>query len=136
MPEQPPSWLDPKAPAYIQRLESVRHMSPEELDGLPFGVIRLDREGVVVGYNESEARLARRRPADVIGRNFFTEVAPCTNVKEFAERFREGVARGNIHHTFPFVFTFPGRPVSVMITIAYDAPESHAWILVDQSPQR
>jgi photoactive yellow protein len=97
-------------------------------------VIQLDRQGVVMAYNDSEARLARRTPEEVIGKNFFTEVAPCTNVKEFAERFHAGVARGRIFQTFPFVFTFPNRPVNVMVTIAYDAPDPHAWIFVDQSP--
>jgi photoactive yellow protein len=134
LPENQPPRLDPDAPASIQRLETVRHLSPEELDDLPFGVIQLDQKGVVTAYNASEARLARRKPEEVIGRNFFTEVAPCTNVKEFAERFHDGVARGRIHETFPFVFTFPNRPVNVMVTIAYDAPDSHAWIFVDQSP--
>jgi len=136
MSEEEPPPLDPEAPAFIRRLETVRHLSPEELDELPFGVVKVDREGVVVAYNRSEARLARRRPEEVIGRNFFLEVAPCTNVKEFAERFRKGTVRGSFHETFPFVFTFPNRPVNVMVTIAYDAPAPHAWIFVDQSPAR
>lgn len=136
MPEDSPPWLDPDASAYLQRLETVRDMTPRELDRLPFGVIKLDLQGVVIAYNESEALLARRRPEEVIGRNFFTEVAPCTNVREFADRFREGIARGSVRRTFPFVFTFPNRPVNVMVTIAYDAPDPHAWILVDQLPAR
>ena len=136
MPEDSPPRLDPESPVFIQRLETIKHMSPRDLDGLPFGVIKLDRDGVVVAYNESEARLARRRPEEVIGKNFFTEVAPCTNVKEFAERFREGVARGSVRRTFPFVFTFPSRPVNVMVTISYDAPDPHGWIFVDESPAR
>jgi len=55
-------------------------------------------------------------------------------VRGFAKRFHEGVVRGRIHETFPFVFTFPNRPVNVIVTIAHDAPDPHAWIFVDQSP--
>jgi chemotaxis family two-component system sensor kinase Cph1 len=134
MPEKEPPRLDPEAPAFLRRLETVKRMTPDELDALPFGVIKVDREGLVLAYNESEARLARRKPEEVIGRNFFTQVAPCTNVREFAARFRDGVTRGKLHVTFPFVFTFPNRPVNVMVTIAYESPDPHAWIFVDQDP--
>ena len=124
--------IDRHAQVFVRRIEHVRHLSASDLDSLPFGVIKVDRQGVVLAYNQSEAQLARRKPEEVLGRNFFTEVAPCTNVKEFADRFRDGVARGNVRLTFPFVFTFPNRPVHVMVTISYDAPDPHGWILVDQ----
>ena len=58
----------------------------ELLEGLPFGVIRLTGDGLVEAYNDTEARLARRSAASVIGRHFFNEVAPCTNVQAFAGR--------------------------------------------------
>ncbi|MEO1369682.1 MAG: PAS domain-containing protein, partial [Acidobacteriota bacterium] len=63
------------------RMESVDSLSENELDGLPFGAIRLDADGAVVLYNAAESAISGRRKEDVIGRNFFTEVAPCTNVK-------------------------------------------------------
>jgi photoactive yellow protein len=115
----------------MKRLETVRHMSPEELDALPIGAIKIDREGVVLAYNASEARLARRDPGEVIGRHFFTEVAPCTNVQEFAGRFWKGVERGWTHEIFPFVFPFPHGTVHVMITIEYEADANQAWIFVE-----
>jgi photoactive yellow protein len=115
----------------VKRLEQVRHLTPEELDALPLGAIKVDRQGVVRAYNASEARLARRDPSEVIGRNFFTEVAPCTNVQEFAGRFWRGVERGWTHEIFPFVFPFPHGTVHVMITIEYDAAADQAWIFVE-----
>ena len=125
---------DPRKPAVIRlkRLETVRHLSPEELDDLPIGVIKVNREGIVVTYNASEARLARRNPADVIGKNFFTEVAPCTNVQEFAGKFWRGVERGCTHEIFPFIFPFPHGAVQVSITIEYEAQDDHAWIFVEE----
>ena len=63
-------------------------------EGLPFGVIRLTGDGVVEAYNDTEARHARRPAASVIGRNFFNEVAPCTNVRAFAGRLALMRGRG------------------------------------------
>lgn len=115
----------------MHRLEQVEGLSPEDVDALPYGVIRVDRDGVVLAYNAAEAKLAERSPDDVIGKSFFTEVAPCTNVREFAGRFRDGIARGRVHDTFPYRFVFERGPVHVMVTLHYQEPDEHAWIFVD-----
>ncbi len=116
----------------LKRLETVRHLSPEELDDLPIGVIKVTRDGTVLTYNASEARLAQRNPGDVIGKNFFTDVAPCTNVQEFAGKFWRGVERGWTHEIFPFIFPFPHGTVHVSITIEYEAQDDCAWIFVEE----
>jgi hypothetical protein len=33
---------------------------------------------------------------------------------------------------FPFVFTFPNRPVNVYVTLHHEAGEEFAWIFVEQ----
>lgn len=73
--------------AVFERVDSLTH---EELDALPFGAIQLDREGRILRFNEYEANLSNRRAPDTVGRNFFRDVAPCTNVREFHGRFLEG----------------------------------------------
>ncbi len=92
------------APASIDFLQR----SDEELDVLPFGVIALDREGVVIRYNRVEARLARLDRALVIGKNFFRKIAPCTATPEFEGRFREfiGDSSGPSRVRFQYVFNF------------------------------
>ena len=72
-------------------IERIENLSESGLDALPFGAIRLDRNGTILAFNRAEADITGRRRESVIGKNFFTEVAPCTNVQEFAGRFREGV---------------------------------------------
>jgi len=126
--------LDPDRRSAIHRLNEVETLTRPQLDELPFGVIQVDLAGVVLAYNAAEAEIAGRDAAEVIGKNFFTEVAPCTNVEEFAERFREGVTHGKLHDTFPFRFTFTKGPVHVMITLHYDGSGDHAWIFVDLAP--
>ena len=77
-----------------------------ELDNLPFGVVCLASDGLILRYNLAEARLARLDPATVVGRNFFTDVAPCTNTEEFYGRFRRVVERKTDDASFRYVFDF------------------------------
>lgn len=84
----------------------LARISPRELDGLPYGAILMDSAGRIVAYNDTESRMARLPVEAVLGRNFFTEVAPCTRVKEFEGRFR-ALAAGQGHEITTFEFTFP-----------------------------
>lgn len=113
-----------------QRIDSL----PEaEFDALPFGAIKLDADGQVLKYNLYESRLAERDPQEVIGKNFFTEVAPCTNVQEFAGRYREGMAAGKLNTTFPYRFLFPRKVVDVEITLILGPGGENAWFFVKES---
>jgi photoactive yellow protein len=121
----------------LQRVE----VTPEELvseigmigaldiDALPFGAIQLDRDGTVLAYNRFEADLASRRKEDVVGKNFFREVAPCTRVKKFFGAFEEGIERHLLNEVFDFVFQFPSGAREVRIRMIYSAsPTPGVWI--------
>lgn len=83
-------------------------LTSRQLDALPVGVITLDRRGFVRRYNETEARYAHRSVESTIGKNFFTEIAPCTRVREFQGRFF-AFAEVNDTGFEKFAFTFPFR---------------------------
>ena len=59
------------------------------LDTLDFGVIRLDAQGAVTAYNLRESLLSGFAPEAVIGRQFFTEIAPCMNNPQVAGRLQQ-----------------------------------------------
>jgi photoactive yellow protein len=111
-------------------IESITDLTSEQLDQKPFGVIGLDQEGTILSYNHYESELTGRQPQNVIGKNFFRDVAPCTNVKAFAGRFREGVARGQLHVTFPYRFDFEMEPRNVVVTLYFSAASGKAWVFV------
>lgn len=100
------------------------------LDDQPFGIIRLSSRGIVLSYNRHEQTKARRRPESVIGRNFFREVAPCTQVKEFYGRFLDGVERRDLNTTFGFLFTMPHGERHVDISLFYKASDDSVWVLI------
>jgi photoactive yellow protein len=109
-------------------IERLQNFSETELDGLPFGAIRLDREGRILSYNQAEADLSGRKKENVLGKDFFTEVAPCTNVQELAGRFRE--AAGTLHTVFPYVFDYKMEPRNVWVTLFYSNETDTAWVFV------
>ena len=77
-----------------------------QLDDLPFGVICLDARGTILRYNLAEARLARLDRSQVLGRDFFRQIAPCTATQGFEGRFRSFVAGQEPRVAFPYIFDF------------------------------
>ncbi|MBL8111609.1 MAG: PAS domain-containing protein [Acidobacteria bacterium] len=112
---------------------AVSRLSPDELDGLPYGLITLDAQGRVVHYNDTEARLVGLPRERVLGRSFFDEVAPCTRVREFKGRFEE-LARDPVGvrvQSFDFVFRFARaeQHVSIVMTPARVRGQFHVALL-------
>jgi len=111
-------------------IERIQNFSEGELDQLPFGAIRLDREGKILSFNQAEADLSGRKKENVLGKNFFTEVAPCTNVQDFAGKFRDGVSAGKLHTVFPYVFDYKMDPRNVWVTLFFSNETDTAWVFV------
>ncbi len=91
-------------------------MTPDELDALPYGMIQLDASGRILKYNAVESRLASLPQAHAIGKQFFTEVAPCTKVQQFYGRFKDGVVRESLDVTVRLFYSRRTRSVWVMIS--------------------
>jgi photoactive yellow protein len=120
--------LDPDAVSAL--LESVDAMTPAELDALPFGMIQLDAGGRILKYNAVESRLASLPQAQAVGKQFFTEVAPCTKVQAFYGRFREGVIRESLDVTFQFHFAFKQHPRDVTVRLFYSRRTRSVWVII------
>lgn len=106
-------------------------LTTEDFDRLPFGTIHLDPEGTIRIYNKAEEALSGRHRDDVIGLNFFTQVAPCTRVREFYGVFRDGVARGQLNEVFDFTFRFATGAKHVRIRMIFaDVPSRGVWLFV------
>jgi photoactive yellow protein len=123
-------FLEPTSPVAMRRIQEMTGMSRRELDRLPIGAIRLDRIGTILQYNAAEAQLASRSREEVLGKNFFTEVAPCTNVQEFAGRFRDNVGSNRPAVAFPYEFKFPGKSMKVMVLMHFEVDTDCGWVFV------
>lgn len=85
-----------------------------ELDTLPFGIVAMALDGTVEHYNVAEGKLAGLTPSRVIGRNFFTAVAPCTNNFMVAHRFAE---EAELDDVINYVFTLRMAPKKVHLRL-------------------
>ena len=108
---------------------AVARLTPEQLDGLPYGLVTLDADGRILHYNDTEARLVGLSKEQVLGRNFFGDVAPCTRVREFEGAFRE-LVRDPLRvrvQTFDFVFRFARgeQHVTIVMTPARARGQFH-----------
>lgn len=100
-------------------LGRLRHLRDDELDALPYGLVVVDAHGTVLAYNDTESRMVGLRKERVVGRNFFTDIAPCTRVREFEGRFRAFAsgAGARMFETFDFVFRFERETQHVSIYV-------------------
>ncbi len=104
-------------------------LSSAELDALPYGMIQLDSQGTVLRYSSAETRLSGLTAGETVGRNFFRDVAPCTQVGDFFGRFQEGVRARQLDVVFNFRFAFR-PPKDVRIHLFYSKTTRSVWVKV------
>ncbi|MBC8069757.1 MAG: hypothetical protein IAG13_15575 [Deltaproteobacteria bacterium] len=110
----------------------VDDLDDAALDELAFGVVCLASDGLILRYNVAEGRLARLDPSTVVGRNFFTDVAPCTYTEDFYGRFRAfadaKTSGASLRFPYVFDFKFGAQKVEVELVRVPDAPRFYLLI--------
>lgn len=126
------SWFDISAARLFSELSTARQ---RDYDRLPFGAIALSPDGRIVAYNAAEASFSGLRASDVIGRNYFREIAPCTQVREFAGAIDRAAPGSIIDRALIFTFQLADgwrhakirivrRPDVSPLTFIFDSPLS------------
>jgi photoactive yellow protein len=108
----------------------IARMNPKEVDQLAFGAVQLDGKGTILRYNAAEASITGRSAAEVIGRNFFRDVAPCTNSPTFKGVFDQGVRDDNLNTMFEYVFDYRMTPTKVKVHMKKAISDGTYWIFV------
>lgn len=106
------------------------NLSRQEADSMPFGIVKVDENGKILLYNKYESELAGVPVEKAEGRNFFTDVAVCTNNRLFYGRFKDGVAKGELDACFNYVFTYKMKPTNVVVHLYHDKNSKTNWIFV------
>jgi len=107
----------------------LANMSASQIDDLAFGAIQLDANGIIQQYNEAEGAITGRSPSQVIGKNFFTDVAPCTNTPKFKGAFEKVVAdRGSV--MLEYTFDYQMSPTKVKAHMKPALVGGSFWIFV------
>ncbi len=132
MPDDPFVFVPRAEPEPFDPLR-VPALSPAELDALPFGVICLDPAGTVLRYNLAESRLARLDRAQVLGKNFFRRIAPCTATPEFEGRVRAFFSASFPLDRFPYLFDFKFGAQRVEVELVRAPANDRVFLLINRS---
>lgn len=108
----------------------MSRMDRSEIANLPYGGVELDRNGTILFYNQAEAEITSRDARTMAGKNFFREVAPCTNRPEFRGRFDEIVAGTKTMALFDYTFDYNMKPTRVTIQMKKSIQGDSIWIFV------
>jgi photoactive yellow protein len=108
----------------LEQLEATPHAA---LDDQTFGIIVMSGDGKVEAYNAFESSAAGLEASRVIGLNFFSDVAPCTNNYLVAGRYEEAA---ELDETVPYVFTLRMKPTRVRLRLLKSARARFSYLLV------
>lgn len=110
--------------------EAVERMPPDQVDRLPFGVVRLDAAGVVTFYSASERRMSGLR-REALGRSFFADIAPCMDNADFRGRIERAWSEGRIDVAFGYVSDMPSGARGVELHVrAQSASDGGVWLFL------
>ncbi|MES3630849.1 MAG: hypothetical protein PPP56_11870 [Longimonas sp.] len=130
--------LSATAPIFgTDRLNALRTEPPHTWDDHSVGVIQVGDDGTVHYINEAACRLPRLQetdPQELVGQNFFKDLALSTNNDLFRGRFEKGTQHDAMRVCFPYTFIAPGHAPVVFNVHMHRAPGSTTnWILL-QTP--
>ena len=116
-----------------QDLDNILAREPQRAEYLPFGAVMLDRNGKIAKYNRAEGMIANRTPEDMIGKDFFNEVAPCAKGKRFHGEFLTFHRTGQINVMFDYKFAYKGANVGVKIHLKAQPDGQNCWMFVKRT---
>jgi photoactive yellow protein len=108
----------------------LSRLNASQLNKLAFGAVEVDADGQILKYNATEGAITGRDPQSVIGRNFFRDVAPCTNRPAFKGIFDAGVKDGNLNTVFEYVFDNQMAATKVKVHMKRAMSGRTFWIFV------
>jgi methyl-accepting chemotaxis protein len=110
--------------------ETLDSLTQEDMDALSFGAVEVDKDGKILRYNKAEGEITGRNPRDTIGKNFFKDIAPCTDSLEFSGQFHKGVREGHLNTMFEYTFDYEMRPTKVKVQLIKGQISNSFWLFV------
>lgn len=102
-------------------------MDLAQLDALDFGVVKMDLSGIVTVYNRAESDFSGLTSERVVGRHFFSDVAPCTNNFMVAQKYQDN---DELDETIDYVFTLRMTPTPVTLRLLRSVAAESQYMLV------
>ena len=109
----------------LSKLDSA---SASQLDAESFGIVKMDHTGKVIEYNSAQSKFTGMQKNNVIGKHFFSEVAPCTNNFMVAQQYD---SNATLDQTLDYTFTLKMSPTPVKLRLLKGA--SNQYLLVQKA---
>lgn len=109
----------------------AEQLSPDELDALPFGVVRLDAAGNVTFYSKTEAAQSGFGDRRALGRGFFTQLAPCLGTPELLRRIDDARRAGTLDVTFEQIGDFDSAERELRVRVV-SAAGGGLWVFLQR----
>jgi photoactive yellow protein len=106
---------------------AVEALDAPLIDQLPFGVIRLDPNGVVTLFNATEARESGYGDRPATGQDFFVGVAPCMSTPGFLGLIEDAKRNGAVDIELGWVGDFDNADREMQIRVQ-SASDGGLWI--------
>lgn len=96
------------------------------LTPIPYGLMELDETGTVIYYRSENKGLFTRPESEIVGRNFFTDIAVVAEAKEFQNKIKDFTRNHLPAYSFTFTFELKHRrlPVKVLLARIHERPSS------------
>lgn len=107
----------------------VEQLSQYDLDHLPFGIILLDREGVVLFYSATEAKQSGY-PGSPLGQNFFA-ISQCFGRGDFQVRIirAQETPPVDLELALPGDYSDPKRDLRIRVQ---SASQGGVWLFIQR----
>ncbi|MEO0820311.1 MAG: photoactive yellow protein [Pseudomonadota bacterium] len=114
-------------------IDNILQREPHRAESLPFGAVLIDKRGTILKYNAAEAAIAKREVSEVMGKNFFNDIAPCAKGKRFHGEYLKFRRTGEVDTLFDYEFDYKSGRVRVKIHLKSQPDRESCWIFVKRA---
>ncbi|WP_119395087.1 photoactive yellow protein [Salinibius halmophilus] len=88
--------------------------STSAMNGAAFGIVKMSHDGKVTDYNDWQSKFTGMSKSAVIGKHFFSQVAPCTNNFMVSQKYDAGAT---LDESLDYTFTLKMAPTPVKLRL-------------------
>ncbi len=109
----------------------VEALDADALEALPYGVVKLDSQGTVQIYNQTEATQSGRKRRPTVGLDFWREVAPCMAGPDLRGRVEAATAHGAVDIEIGWIGDFDDPEGEINIRVL-SASDGGLWLFMSR----
>lgn len=103
-------------------IDQLNSGTSADFDAANFGIVKMGHDGKVTDYNDNQVEHTGMSKGAVMGKHFFTQVAPCTNNFMVAQKYD---SEDSIDAQLPYTFTIKMSPTPVNLRLLKDSASQY-----------